>query len=184
RRDADFGAIDSALSALPPLAGVLLPVGMNRPDDEPGQSGAEFETLTATNYSVPCRIVDHYLPRLRSATDALIVGFGSIAAERGRTRNAAYGAAKRALAAYFESLRHAMGGSRVVVQFYVLGYLDTNLAFGHATPLPPADPDACAERVFMRRGDDFGKSYFPRYWRPLCFVLRLMPWFVYRRLSF
>jgi NAD(P)-dependent dehydrogenase (short-subunit alcohol dehydrogenase family) len=105
-------------------------------------------------------------------------------AARGRTRNAAYAAAKRALDAYFESLRHALAGTGVVVQFYVLGYLDTHLAFAHDTPLPRAAPDACAERVFRRRAVDFGRAYYPAYWRPLTAVLRLLPWFVFRRLSF
>jgi NAD(P)-dependent dehydrogenase (short-subunit alcohol dehydrogenase family) len=177
----DFGAIDAALAALPPLAGVLLPAGMNRADDRPGQAPEAFDAITSVNYASPSKIVDHYLPMLRAKGH--IVGFGSVAAVRGRTRNAAYGAAKRALAAYFESLRHAVGASGVVVQFYVLGYLDTHLAFGHDTPLPRAAPEACAERVFRRRERDFGRAYFPSYWRPLCFVLRLLPWFVFRRLS-
>jgi short-subunit dehydrogenase len=182
--EVDFRAMDSALSTLPPLTGLLLPVGMNRAQDQPGQPPGALEALTRANYTGPCKIIDHYLPRLRSAANGLIVGFGSVAATRGRTRNAAYGAAKRALASYFESLRHSLRGSGVVVQFYVLGYLDTHLSFGSDTPLPPAAPAACAERVFRRRGKDFGGAYFPSYWRPLCFVLRMLPWFVFRRMSF
>jgi short-subunit dehydrogenase len=182
--EVDFAAMDSALSALPPLAGLLLPVGMNRAQDQPGQPPEALEALTRANYSAPCKIIDHYLPRLRSAANGLVVGFGSVAATRGRTRNAAYSAAKRALASYFESLRHASIGSGVVVQFYVLGYLDTHLSFGSDTPLPRAAPAGCAERVFRHRGKDFGSAYFPSYWRPVCFLLRALPWFVFRRMSF
>ena len=52
----------------------------------------------------------------------------------GRSRNVAYSAAKRALASFFESLRHAFADSGVVVQFYVLGYMDTELAAGIQSP--------------------------------------------------
>jgi short-subunit dehydrogenase len=181
---ADFRAVDSALHGLPPLAGLLLPAGMNRSDDEPGQPPQALDALTSVNYTAPCKFIDHYLPRLRSGASGLIVGFGSVAATRGRTRNAAYSAAKRALACYFESLRHSLSESNVVVQFYVLGYLDTHLAFGLETPLPRAAPAVCAERVFRRRDEDFGQAYFPSYWGPICFVLRGLPWFVFRRMSF
>jgi short-subunit dehydrogenase len=181
--EVDFSAIDSALSRLPPLAGLLLPAGMNREDDRPGQAQETFDALTHANYTSPCKFIDHYLPKLRAGSGGLIVGFGSVAATRGRTRNAAYSAAKRALASYFESLRHASSGSNVVVQFYVLGYLDTNLAFAQRTLLPRATPLALAEKVYRRRQSDFGVSYHPRFWYPICKILGALPWFVYRRMS-
>ena len=184
RREVDLGAIDRALERLPPLEGVLIPAGMNRDDDRPGAPLDQFEALLAANFYSPCRIVDHYLDRLRGAPNALIAGFGSIAAVRGRTRNAAYSAAKRALASYFESVRHALRDTPVHVQFHVLGYLDTNLAFAQDTKLPRASPVKCAERVFRLRHADVGVTYYPHYWRPLCAVLRLLPWFVFRKLSF
>lgn len=178
-----FADIDAALSALPPLAGLLLPAGMNRTDDHPGQAHEAFDALTSANYTGPCQFISHYLPRLRLASSGLIVGFGSVAASRGRTRNAAYSAAKRALQSYFESLRHALVESNIVVQFYVLGYLDTNLAFGQQTPLPRASPVRLANVVYERRLKDFGLTYYPRFWYPVCMLLRALPWFMFRRLS-
>ena len=180
----DFAAIDAALSSLPPLAGLLLPAGMNRQDDHPGQGSQTFDALTRVNYSALCELIDYYLPRLKSASHALIVGFGSVAATRGRTRNAAYAAAKRALQSYFESLRHSLGTSKVMVQFYVLGYLDTNLAFGQKTLLPRVTPSDLADAVYQRRLSDFGVRYHPRFWYPICVLLRAVPWFMFRRLSF
>ena len=180
----DFQSLDAALSGLPPLAGILLAAGMNSPDDQPGQPPEALDALTSTNHTTICKIVDHYLPRLRAASCGLIVGFGSVAATRGRTQNAAYGAAKRALACYFESLRHSLSQSKITVQFYVLGYLDTNLAFAQRLPLPRATPRQLAERVYRRRLRNFGVSYYPAFWYPICFVVRALPWFAYRRLSF
>jgi short-subunit dehydrogenase len=180
----DFQTIDSALYALPPLAGLLLAAGMNRSDDQPGLPPEALDVITRANYTTLCKFIDHYLPRLRSASSGLIVGFGSVAATRGRTRNAAYSAAKRALSCYFESLRHSMCESKVAVQFYVLGYLDTNLAFAQRMLLPRATPRQLAEKVYRRRLSDFGVSYYPMFWYPICVIVRAIPWFVYRRLSF
>jgi len=179
-----LAALDDALVGLPPLAGLLLPAGMNRAADAPGQAPDAFAALTNANYSNICRIVDHYLPRLRLAPNGLIVGFGSIAATRGRTRNAAYSAAKRALQSYFESLRHSLAGSNIRVQFYVVGYLDTNLAFGQRTALPRASPQRLADCVYRRRNSDLGVLYYPAFWYPICMMLRALPWPIFRRLSF
>jgi len=179
-----FEAIDSAIASLPPLAGILLPAGLNLAGDRPGQPGQDFDAIVRVNFSVLCRLIDHYLGVLKCAQGGVIVGFGSVAAIRGRTRNAAYAAAKRALDSYFESLRHALSGSNVIAQYYVLGYLDTNLAFAENTPLPRASPRRLAEVVFDRRQRDFGRTFYPRFWYPLCLLLRLLPWFIYRRLSF
>jgi len=180
----DFGIIDSALSALPPVAGLLLPAGMNRSHDQPGQPPEALDALTSANYTTLCKFIDHYLPSLRSASSGLIVGFGSVAATRGRTRNVAYSAAKRALACYFESLRHSLSESKITVQFYMLGYLDTNLAFAQRMLLPRATPRRLADKVYQRRLSNFGVAYYPRFWYPICVILRALPWFVYRRLSF
>lgn len=179
-----LSAIDAALDTLPPLAAVLLAAGMNRADDVPGQSPETLAALTNANHASLCRIVDHCLPRLTQTDSGLIVGFGSIAATRGRTRNAAYSAAKRALQSYFESLRHALAGTTTVAQFYIVGYLDTNLAFGQKTALPRASPQRFADVVYRRRRRDFGVGYHPGFWRPVCALLRALPWFIFRRLSF
>jgi short-subunit dehydrogenase len=182
--DLDLGAIDAALRCLPRLTTLLLAAGMNRTEDVPGQDSASFSTLTLANYVNVCRIVDRYLPEMTAAGHGSIIGFGSVAAARGRSRNAAYAAAKRALHAYFESLRHALVGTGVVAQFYVLGYLDTNLAFGQDTPLRPASPVDLARRVHDHRLQDLGTAYHPRAWRVICALVRMTPWIVYRRLRF
>ncbi len=180
----DFARLDAALGRMPPLAGILVPAGMNAASDVPDQPFGAFSALTLANYTNVCGIIGHCLPPLRQARRGFVVGFGSIAAARGRTRNTAYSAAKRALRSYFESLRHASSDWGVVAQFYELGYLDTNLAFGQKTPFAPASPHQLAERVLAHRFVDFGVRYYPGYWRCVSVGVRLMPWFVFRRLSF
>ncbi len=182
--DASFNTIDAAIVGLPPIAGILLAAGMNHADDEPGDLPNHFEAIVRVNFSMPCRLVNHYLSGLRDGQPAVIIGFGSVAAVRGRTRNAAYSAAKRALDSYFESLRHALSQSNIRVQFYVLGYLDTNLAFGQTTPLPRASPTRLADFVFRHQRLDFGRKYYPGFWQPVCLALQWLPWFVYRKLKF
>jgi short-subunit dehydrogenase len=165
------------------LSAVLLPLGATSPDDD-FDSGDPGERLLRINFLAPTALLARLLPQLRRQPAVTVVGFGSVAAARGRGRNVFYSAAKRALASYFESLRHACAGSRVRVQFYVLGYLDTQQAFGQRTLLPRADVGRLSSRVLTDLGCDFGVRYHPVYWRPVCAALRMLPWPAFRRLRF
>jgi hypothetical protein len=71
---------------------------------------------------------------------------------------------KQALLFYFESLRLAARSTPVNVQFWVLGFLDTDAMKNEQTPLPKGDPRKPAERFVDCLGRDTGITYFPRFW--------------------
>ncbi|HWS68390.1 MAG TPA: SDR family NAD(P)-dependent oxidoreductase [Steroidobacteraceae bacterium] len=178
-RDDCLTGVDDALAQVSPLRGVLLPVGGSDPDDEIGLSGELMGRLVNSNFLNPCRLLNVLLPRLRGGE---VVGFGSVAGTRGRTRNAAYAASKRALMTYFESLRHWAGGEEIAVRFYIPGYLDTNLAFSQDLLFRAADTRRFARRVRADTGLTRTR-YFPAYWRFIVSLLLLLPWKIYRRLK-
>jgi short-subunit dehydrogenase len=95
-----------------------------------------------------------------------------------------YAASKRALASYFESLRHQLEPSGVAVSFYVLGYLDTQQAYGQELRLPKAKPEVIAAEVCRRLGRAGASRHRPRFWLLLTLLLRALPWRVYRKLRF
>jgi short-subunit dehydrogenase len=175
--------IAAAADELGRLAGLLLPVGNVADTDDCSFDPARVAWLTSVNLGSVVAIVTRFLPQLRAEPRATIVGFGSIAAARGRNRNVAYAAAKRGLQSFFESLRHACADSTVSVQFYVLGYMDTELARGIRTPVPKGDPEALSDLVLRNLGRDVGVVYYPWFWRIVSMLLRLTPWFIFRRLT-
>jgi short-subunit dehydrogenase len=162
---------------------LLLPVGWTAPSDDPCLEAGLAERLVRTNFLSVATVVGRLLPELQRRPRASVVGFGSVAAARGRGTNVFYAASKRALETYFESLRHACAGTPVRVSLYVLGYLDTNLAFGRRTLLPRADPARLAERVVRDLGRREGVLYHPRAWRLVAAALPLVPFSIYRRLK-
>jgi short-subunit dehydrogenase len=170
--------VEDALAQVSPLRGLLLPIGASDPDDQIGLSDDLMMQLVCSNFLNPCRLLNVLLPRLRGGE---VVGFGSVAALRGRTRNAAYAASKSALMTYFESLRHWAGAEGVAVRFYIPGYLDTNLAFSQSLPFRAADARILARRVRADTGLTRTR-YFPAYWRFIVSLLLLLPWSIYRRL--
>ncbi|MFZ5878873.1 MAG: SDR family NAD(P)-dependent oxidoreductase [Chloroflexota bacterium] len=165
------------------LHGLLLPAGAVSPDDTANAAAGEFDRLTRVNYLSMASVIQRLLPLLQGHP-AVIVGFGSVAAMRGRGRNVAYAAAKRALESYFESLRHAFSNTDLKVQFYVLGYMNTQMAFGMRTPLPKADPGKLSRVVLANVARDIGVVYYPRFWRLMHWVVRSIPWPLYKRMQF
>jgi short-subunit dehydrogenase len=175
--------LTAVLAGCAPIQGILLPVGAASDEDTIDLSQKQSHEIVNVNFLSIVATIKLALPYLISEGRGVIVGFGSIAAARGRSHNVAYSAAKRALESYFESLRHALSEHGIRVQFYIPGFLDTNLTYGVRTPLPKAAAHRLADTVVRKLGREVGVRYFPAWWRPLCLALRLAPWWLMRRLS-
>jgi short-subunit dehydrogenase len=176
--------LEEAAQGLGGADALLLPIGWTAPLDDACRDTELTERLVRTNFLSVTALVSRFLPGLRQRPRAAIVGFGSVAGVRGRGTNIVYAASKRALQTFFEGLRHACTDTPVRVQLYMLGYLDTNLAFGRKTLLPRANPERLATRVVRNLGRSEGVVYHPGWWRPVCALLSVVPWFVFKRLRF
>ena len=177
-----FKEVDKSLEKLSPLTWLILPIGFNDPNDVPGIDDESFFKLINTNFTSVCLFINHFLPILKKLPDTTIIGFGSIAAIRGRTLNATYAASKHALESYFQSLRHFAVNSSLTIQFYVIGYIDTNLSFGvDMTLFKPAQVDRLADIVFNNRLQDFGTTFYPKYWKIIKILLPIVPWSIFKK---
>ena len=177
-------ALDRAVPSGQPITALLFPVGAVEQRDDGRLEPELAERLVRVNLLSVSSVVGRLLPRLISQGRGTIVGFGSVAALRGRSSNVLYAAAKRSLESYFESLRHLGERRGLTVAFYVLGYLDTQLAYGRRLLLPKADPKRVAKRVCRALGRERGRHYVPWFWYPASILLRAIPWAVFRRLDF
>ena len=163
------------------VEGLLLPIGQAIRDDLDTQS-SEVSQLITVNLTAVLEAISGLWHELKAAPRPVLVGFGSIAAIRGRRRNLAYGAAKRALAAAFESLTLRGTSDSIAVQFYVLGFMDTGKLAQEATPLPKGDIARLAAAVCAGLDQGSRKRWYPWWWWPLSLILRHLPWALYRRI--
>ncbi len=177
-------AIEAALPKDAPVEAVLFPIGTSDDDDDGRLPAEKAEALVNINLLAVTSVVARLVPRMLARRRGALVGFGSVAAERGRGRNVVYAAAKRGLESAFESYRHRFEPEGLSVVLYTLGYVDTNLAFGRPLPFPKAHPRRLAEQVCDELGRARGKHFLPGGWRLLAFAVRAMPWFLYRRARF
>jgi short-subunit dehydrogenase len=174
----------NSLQGAEPIDGVLFPIGCVHKTDSGDLAPSAIERLININFLSVASVVSMLLPRMLENKKGVIVGFGSIASIRGRRNNVVYSAAKRALQSYFESLRHRYEHCGLLIQFYILGYLDTNLAFGQKLLFPKADPTRVAQSVVSNLDKRGGTRYLPRFWWSIGMTVRTLPWLIFKRMNF
>lgn len=169
-----FGVID----ALFYVAGAIDDHDDGSTDDETTRQLAEV------NYVSAIKTLGAFAKRFEQRGRGTLVGFSSIAAAAPRRQNVVYASAKAGLETYLRGLRHRFADTPVLVQGYALGYVDTAMAYGKKLLLPAVSADAVADEVVRNLDRDIGIRYYPAYWRLITLTLRLLPWFIYKRLRF
>lgn len=174
----------AAAAVFPHIDGLFFPIGFSSDDDNGTLDETHSRALVEANLLSVMLIVSTFLPKLIAQKKGWIVGFGSIAAVRGRRSNIIYSAAKRALASYFESLGHLLWKSGVGVQFYQMGYIDTQQSFGRRLLFPKCSPEAAAQFVVAHLNSGFALRNYPRFWSLITLAVRYLPWTLFKRLNF
>ena len=152
-------------------------------DCRPGSDDLAVK-IANTNYLNAVRLLQVFARVFEGQGHGRLVGFGSIAAAAPRKKNMVYASAKAGLETYLHSLRHYFVGTDVLVQGYLLGYVDTAQTFGKDLALPAISAEAVAEKVVSSLDRDIGIIYYPCYWKLITGALRLLPWFLYKKLDF
>ena len=176
--------IKEAAAGLGQIDGILFPIGYSRTDDDATLEPDDIARIVDSNLSTIMAVTAAYLNEMLTRNEGILVFFGSVASERGRSSNIAYAAAKRGLQSFYESLRHRCSATNVRVQFYQLGYLKTAQTFGKKLPFPAAEPEQAADYIVSRLNKNFGQAYYPGFWAFICLALRLTPWFIFKKLKF
>jgi short-subunit dehydrogenase len=166
------------------LRNLMFPVGLAHAQDDCLLCETDTINLIHANLTSIITTISLLLPMLIESGGGNIVGFGSVAAVRGRSANVVYAAAKRGLESYFESLRHRVAASGVRIQLYRLGYVATQMSFGRILSFPVAAPDWIARRVADGLDRDLGLVHLPRFWAAITPLVRAMPWPFYRKVKF
>lgn len=127
-----------------------------------------------------------YTPSDRGPSDRrppFISCLSSVAGDRGRGSNYAYGAAKAGLSAYLSGLRNRLFAAGILVQTVKPGMVRTAMtAFLPPSPLF-AEAEGVGRRIVraMERREDI--VYAPSYWFFIMTVIRLLPEALFKRLK-
>ncbi len=145
-------------------------------------SPAELARITASNYASAVQWCEAAANIFREQKSGSLVAVSSVAGDRGRQSNYAYGAAKGGLALYVQGLAHSLAptGARAVA--VKPGFVDTPMTDGLKKGGPMwASPEQVG-RILRRAADRGGPlQYAPGKWRLVMMIIRSVPAFIFHK---
>lgn len=156
------------------LSGVLFPIGFMVEKDDLILNTTNMHKIIFANYVSVNYLISKFFQLFKNQ-EFTIVGFGSVSGLLGRNLNINYAAAKRALESFFESLAFENKKTNFLIQFYTLGYLDTNLSFGKKLLLPKGNVKKISKIVYRNKNKRFLKRFYPFYWSIVGLLLKVIP---------
>jgi short-subunit dehydrogenase len=170
----DLGRVDLVVYN----AGLLLPVALSEFNYAKDRAMMEVNLLGAMAWLNQAAML---FERQGSGT---IVGISSIAGERGRIGAPAYNTSKAALNTYLESLRNRLTRKGVGVLTVRPGFVQTEMLKHSPRTMWVISPNQAAEDICGAIRDRKQVVYSPARWRWVGLVIRHIPSFVFRRMSF
>lgn len=170
----DMGGLDLVVYA----AGVM-------PLIEPNEYSFEKDELTVgVNCIGAVAWLNEAAQRFEHAGQGSIVGISSVAADRGRRGFPVYGASKAFFDTYLEALRNRVARSGVTVTTVKPGPVDTPMSRGVKKRPLLISAEAAASATLIAAAKHKLVVYVPGTWRPIMFVVRHIPSFIFRKLNF
>jgi decaprenylphospho-beta-D-erythro-pentofuranosid-2-ulose 2-reductase len=161
---------------------VVLAVGVLGAQEGLDADPAVAETVMRVNFLGGGSLLLNALRALRDRGHGTLVVLSSAAAERPRSSNAVYGAAKAGLDALAQGLADATVGSGVRVLVVRPGFVATRMTAGLPRAPLATTPEAVADATVRALAGRAHTIWVPPTLRPLFAVLRHLPRPVFRRL--
>ena len=151
--------------------------------DAEGDWRAAEQTMR-TNYLGPALLMGALANRFEERGHGTLIGISSIAGERGRRSNYAYGSAKSGFTSFLSGLRSRLWRSGVHVVTVKPGYVRTRMTDHLELPdLLTAEPEDVAEAIAKAIRKRRDVVFVGRLWRPVAFVVRAIPESIFKRIS-
>jgi decaprenylphospho-beta-D-erythro-pentofuranosid-2-ulose 2-reductase len=149
---------------------------------EASANRAELSRIMTSNFTSAVHWCEAAANVLRGQKHGSLVAVSSVAGDRGRQSNYAYGAAKGGLALFIQGIAHSLAGTGARAVAVKPGFVDTPMTDG----LKKGGPMwASADQIgkALRRAADRGGpiQYAPGKWRLVMAIIRSVPAFVFHK---
>lgn len=173
---AQIGGLDAFVF----MAGVNYPPGGNdKYSFENDRKMVEVNLIGAMAWLTPVAEM------FQNAKGGQIVGIGSVAGDRGRVGNPGYNTSKAALHTYLEALRNRLTRHGVNVLTVKPGFVKTDMLKAAVGPTPFAIPaEKAADDIYTAMRKRKQVIYTPFFWAYIMQIIRHIPSFIFRKLSF
>ncbi len=165
------------------IEGFVWCVGVMPEEDEMRRDVAALKLMIDTNFTGAISTLEHAATLLEGQGHGFIAAITSVAGDRGRASNGLYGSSKAGLSTYVSGLRMRLAQSGVRVIDVRPGFVDTAMTYGRPGMFLVAPPEKVAADLLRSVDRDRAVTYTPRFWQLIMFIIRMVPDFVFKRLS-
>lgn len=180
-RESHAPLIEEAIASLGGLDGVVLALGALGRQPQDSRRAAPAARLVDVNLTAPVSLLTIAAERLEEQRSGFIVAFGSVAGDRGRQSNYAYGAAKAGLDVFMQGLRHRLEPMGIRVLTIKPGFVDTEMTWGLPGLFLVASPHRVARTIAKTLEKRAGVLYVPGFWRYIMMIIRHIPSAIFHR---
>ncbi|MBK7452876.1 MAG: SDR family NAD(P)-dependent oxidoreductase [Anaerolineales bacterium] len=172
---ADLGGLDTLVY----IAGLIYFPKMDEYNFAEDQKMVEVNLLGAMAWT------GAVAPLFQNAKSGQIVGISSVAGDRGRVGNPGYNASKASFTNYLEALRNRLSRHGVSVLTVKPGFVKTAPTLENVKKLMFAvEPNVAADLIWDGMKKRRQTIYVSGIWKLIMLVIRHIPSFIFRRLSF
>lgn len=163
---------------------VLLAIG-SMPDQQAMNADPTLlASMIEVSYTGPLALLQGLAGHFEDQRSGCVVIIGSVAGDRGRSKNYLYGSAKAGLALYAEGLRARLYPAGVSVTLIKPGFVDTSMTWGLPGLFLVASPEACARRILLAADRGTPTAYVPFFWRYIMLIIQHIPAQIMKKLKF
>jgi short-subunit dehydrogenase len=177
-------ALDAADEALGRFDTLVVTGGLFGRQEELAADPLQLERLLHVNFTGTAVLCQMAAGRLAARGGGTVCAFSSVAGDRPRRSNYLYGASKAGLSAFLDGLGQAYAERGVRVVCVRPGFVKTEMTAGLAVPPFAGEPEPVARAVLAAMSAGRPVVYAPGIWRWIMLIVRALPRFLLRRLSF
>ena len=155
---------------------VFSAVGLLQDQTLANEDNAVLLNLINTNFTGVASILNVVAADFEQKTAGVIIGVSSVAGDRGRQSNYAYGAAKAGLTAYLSGMRNRLDSKGVSVITVKPGFVATSMTKDLDLPDKlTATPEQVAKDIYKAHQKGKSVIYTRWYWRWIMFIIKKIP---------
>lgn len=170
----DLGGLDLAIYA----------AGQNFPPDVASYDFGQDRKMLDVNLIAALSWLDPIAAMFQSSHRGQIVGISSVAGDRGRVGNPGYNTSKAGLTTYLEALRNRLTRHGVNVLTVKPGFVKTDMLKSAQRVMFPITAEKAADDIYVALRARKQQIYTPWFWSWIMLVVRNIPSFLFRRMSF
>jgi short-subunit dehydrogenase len=165
-----------------PIGTAVLAFGILGDQARAEVDAAHAVAIVQTDYVAQVSLLTHLAAAMRTANRGSLVVFSSVAGVRVRRANYVYGSAKAGLDGFASGLADALHGTGVRLLLARPGFVIGRMTEG-MTPAPlSSTPEQVAAATARALAKGRRTVWIPWALRPMFFVMRLLPQFIWRRM--